>query len=183
MLSPNQAIAQSIKRERERSGLSLSMLASMAGLSKSTLSQIEAGKGNPNIETLWAISTTLGIPFSSFFRETDVKTDLIRVNDGVALSSNTPNFSAVILSKSPALQRRDLYRVRLEKGAIHMSDPHLAGTIEHAFVCHGIMRVGPEERCEEIGPGDYFQYPADVPHKYEAVSDWALILLVIESRN
>ena len=48
-------IARSIRRERERVGLSLSELAKQAGIAKSTLSQLESGTGNPSVETLWAL--------------------------------------------------------------------------------------------------------------------------------
>ena len=50
-MNPTELIASAIGRERERAGLSLSALAAKAGLAKSTLSQLEAGKGNPSIET------------------------------------------------------------------------------------------------------------------------------------
>lgn len=57
-------IAASIRRERERAGLSQTELARRAGLAKSTLSQLESGTGNPSVETLWALGTALSVPFS-----------------------------------------------------------------------------------------------------------------------
>ena len=56
-------IADSLRRERRRTGLSLSEVARRAGLSKSTLSQLESGAGNPSLETLWALAVTLDVPF------------------------------------------------------------------------------------------------------------------------
>src|SRR5256885_15741486 len=61
---PIAVIAASIRRERERAGLSLSELAKRAGIAKSTLSQLESGLGNPSVETLWALGGALGVPFS-----------------------------------------------------------------------------------------------------------------------
>ena len=52
-------IAASIRRERDRSGLSLTELAKRAGIAKSTLSQLESGVGNPSVETLWALGVAL----------------------------------------------------------------------------------------------------------------------------
>jgi len=66
-MTPTAIIAAAIRRERELAQISLSALAAKAGLAKSTLSQLEGGKGNPNVETLWALATALGIPFSSLF--------------------------------------------------------------------------------------------------------------------
>ncbi len=62
---PLALIARSIRRERERVGLSLSELAKQAGIAKSTLSQLESGTGNPSVETLWALGVALGVPFSN----------------------------------------------------------------------------------------------------------------------
>ena len=61
---PLDRIAASIRSERERTGLSLSELARSAGIAKSTLSQLESGAGNPSLETLWALSVALDVPFS-----------------------------------------------------------------------------------------------------------------------
>lgn len=57
-------IAASIRRERERCGLSMAELARRAGIAKSTLSQLESGAGNPSVETLWALGVALNVPFS-----------------------------------------------------------------------------------------------------------------------
>ena len=54
MSQPIEIIAKGLTRERQRAGLSLEV-ARRAGVAKSTLSQLEAGQGNPSIETLWAL--------------------------------------------------------------------------------------------------------------------------------
>ena len=62
---PLATIAAAIRRERERLGISSAELARRAGIAKSTLSQLEAGTGNPSVETLWAIAVVAGVPFSA----------------------------------------------------------------------------------------------------------------------
>ena len=62
--APIAAIAASLQRERKRVGLSLAEVARRAGIAKSTLSQLESGTGNPSVETLWALSVTLDVPFA-----------------------------------------------------------------------------------------------------------------------
>lgn len=180
-MKPTELIASAICREREKVGISLSALASKAGLSKSTLSQLEAGKGNPSIETLWAIATALEIPFSFLFENTTPQSQIIRAQEGLELSSDTSEFSAVLLSKCPPMIRRDLYRINLLQGPARRAEPHPKGTVEHAFVCYGTVRLGPSGSAEKINTGDYFRYPADVPHSYEALSETATILLIMES--
>ena len=62
--TPLAAVAASLRRERTRAGLSLAELARRAGVAKSTLSQLEAGTGNPSLETLWALGVALNVPFA-----------------------------------------------------------------------------------------------------------------------
>ena len=63
-MDPREIIAAALRRERDRAGLSLSELAKRAGIAKSTLSQLESGAGNPSVETLWALSVALDVPFA-----------------------------------------------------------------------------------------------------------------------
>jgi len=182
-MRPAELIASAISRERNKVGLSLSALAAKAGLSKSTLSQLEAGKGNPSIETLWALATALEIPFSFLFEITTSHSQIIRAQEGLELSSDSSEFSTVLLAKCPPMIRRDLYRVSLLQGLARRAEPHPQGTVEHAFVCSGSVRLGPSGGAENINTGDYFRYPADVPHSYEALSETATILLIMESTS
>ncbi len=62
MTQPISVIARSLVRERQRTGLSLAEIARRAGIAKSTLSQLEAGNGNPSPETLWSLCVALDIP-------------------------------------------------------------------------------------------------------------------------
>ena len=48
---------------RGEQGRSLSELARASGIAKATLSALEAGRGNPTIETLSSLATALGVPF------------------------------------------------------------------------------------------------------------------------
>lgn len=180
-MSPTTIIARAITREREAAGLSLSALAARAGLAKSTLSQLEAGKGNPNVETLWAVATALGLPFSALFEAASDPRALIRADEGIALASGHAGFAVVLLDRSGPDRRRDLYRLRLLPGTRREAEPHPRGSVEHAFVCEGRVRLGPPEAPVELGPGDYLRFAGDVRHSYEALAGPALILLVMDA--
>ncbi|WP_420546804.1 helix-turn-helix domain-containing protein [Curvivirga sp.] len=180
-MEPKVVIANAIKRERERAGLSLSALATKADLAKSTLSQLETGNGNPSIETLWAIATALSIPFSFLFEHAVPQHQLIRANAGETISSSVADFSAVLLDKTPIGRMRDIYRIHAKKGEIRHAAAHPNGTMEHAIVSSGQMRVGPSQMTEKLGPGDYYRYPSDIAHSYECLSDDATLILIMDS--
>lgn len=180
-MTPAALIARAIQRERSKAGISLSALAQQAGLAKSTLSQLESGQGNPSIETLWAIAEVLGVPFSHLFELPANEVKLVRATDGAQVPSEAADFETIVLDKCPPNRCRDLYRATVTKGDIRHAEAHPAGTVEHVFVMSGIVRIGPENAAEDLNVGDYFRFPADVNHFYEALTDSALLVVIMES--
>jgi transcriptional regulator with XRE-family HTH domain/quercetin dioxygenase-like cupin family protein len=69
-------IGERIRAERLRRGMSLRALARAVGVSASLVSQIETGKSQPSVSTLYAITTALGVPVEDVFdaaEATDVR--------------------------------------------------------------------------------------------------------------
>ncbi|MET9560241.1 MULTISPECIES: helix-turn-helix domain-containing protein [Streptomyces] len=60
-----------IRRARTAKGMSLRALAREIGVSASLVSQIETGKSQPSVSTLYAITTALAIPVESLFDAED----------------------------------------------------------------------------------------------------------------
>ncbi|GIJ44468.1 XRE family transcriptional regulator [Virgisporangium aliadipatigenens] len=178
--APIEAIARAIRRERERAGLSLTELARRAKLAKSTLSQLEAGTGNPSIETLWALGVALDVPFSRLVDTRSTPTVVIRAGEGPALRSAEANYTGLLLSACPPGARRDLYLITCEPGTPRVAEAHLPGSVEHIVLATGRLRVGPDEEPVELAPGDYARFPGDVPHRYEALTPGTVAVLLME---
>lgn len=178
--APLEVIARSLRRERERTGLSLSELAKRAGIAKSTLSHLESGVGNPSVETLWALGVALEVPFARLVDPPAPTVRVIRAGEGPSVASEQANFIGTLLSSCPPSARRDLYVITLEPGAARVADPHIPGTVEHLTVAAGRIRTGPATSPIELGPGDYAGFPGDVPHTYEALEPGTWAVLVME---
>src|SRR5215813_576417 len=95
---PLEVIAASLKRERERAGLSLTEVARRAGIAKSTLSQLESGTGNPSVETLWALGVALGVPFSQLVEPPAPQIRVVRAGEGPRIHSDHADFTGILLS-------------------------------------------------------------------------------------
>jgi transcriptional regulator with XRE-family HTH domain len=173
-------IAASLRRERDRVGLSLTELARRAGIAKSTLSQLESGTGNPSVETLWALCVALGVPFSRLVEPPAVPVRVIRAGQGPRISSDQAHYTGTLLSAGAPHARRDIYVIELEPGAPRQAQAHLPGTVEHMVVVAGRIRTGPADQPVELGPGDYAAFPGDVPHGYVATEDGTWAVLVME---
>src|SRR5579862_9748661 len=162
-------IAASIRRERDRTGMSLSELARRAGLAKSTLSQLESGTGNPSLETLWALCVTLDVPFSRLLDPPTPETQVIRADEGPTVAAAQADYHATLLASSAPGARCDIYRIAAEPGHARASEPHMPGVVEHTVIGAGRALVGVAGQATELGPGDYIRYPADRPHVFEAL--------------
>jgi transcriptional regulator with XRE-family HTH domain len=176
--APLTVIAASLRRERQRAGLSIGELARRAGIAKSTLSQLEAATGNPSIETLWALSVALNVPFGHFIEPPRPRVQVIRAGDGPVLASARSSYLATLLSTCPPTARRDIYLVSAQPGSPRASDPHMPGLVEHVILSTGRALVGLADEPVELGPADYVAYPGDLPHVFEALEpDTAGVLL------
>ncbi|MFD4295296.1 helix-turn-helix domain-containing protein [Rhodococcus sp. NPDC058505] len=178
--APLDVIAASLRRERDRAGLSLTEVARRAGIAKSTLSQLESGTGNPSVETLWALSVALDIQFAQLIDPPRPRVQVIRADEGPILRSERTDYSATLVASCPPNARRDIYRIDVEPGPPRESEPHLPGTVEHVLVGSGRALVGLLDDPVELGPGDYIAYPGDVAHVFQALERGTRAVLVSE---
>jgi transcriptional regulator with XRE-family HTH domain len=176
----NALIAASLRRERQRAGLSLTELARQAGIAKSTLSQLESGAGNPSVETLWALGVALGVPFSRLVDPPRPDVRVIRAGEGPVTYAERASYAATLLASCPPSARRDIYRVQAQPGEPRISEPHMPGTIEHVVLGTGRALAGPSGEPVELGPGDYVVYPGDVPHVFDGLEPDTTAVIVME---
>src|SRR5919106_2859248 len=154
-------VAANVRMLRMQADLTLADLAAAAGLGKSTLAQLESGKGNPSVETLWAIAAALQVPFARIVEEVRPSLRVVRARDVPAMrSEETPGWAGRLLSASHGRGTFDLYALDLEAGAVRHADPHHAGVTEHLLVVTGRLRAGPAGNTVELGTGDLVTFGA-----------------------
>jgi len=173
------AVASNVRALRLDAGLTLNDLAAAAGLGKSTLAQLESGKANPSVETLWAIAAALKVPFARLVEEERTALRVVRARDVPPMhSAETPGWAGRLLTASHGRGTFDLYSLDLDEGAVRHADAHHSGVVEHLVVVVGRLRVGPETRTVELEAGDLVTFAADVPHVYEAIETTHCVLLM-----
>jgi XRE family transcriptional regulator, regulator of sulfur utilization len=163
-----------LRELREARGLSVSQLARLTGLGKGTLSELESGRRNPTLQTLFAVTTALGVPISAALPPGDVQHPGSEPISGDAID-------AVLVDRFlDAESTTELYRTRLRAGRRQDSEPHAAGVTEHWIIYAGTVAMGPVDRMVHLVPGDSTRFTADVPHRYvvDGGSDVAATLLV-----
>ncbi|MBF6328345.1 helix-turn-helix domain-containing protein [Nocardia transvalensis] len=145
---------------REARGMSLSELARTSEIGKGTLSELESGRRNPTLETLYALTTALHVPLSTVLTAAAAHPGI----SGQAVD-------AVLLDRFDGSDAvTETYRIRIRAGARQESTAHAPGTVEYVLVLSGTARFGNLTAPRLLGPGMHARCPADIPHLYEAVS-------------
>lgn len=172
-------VAANVRTLRAQAEMTLADLAAAAGLGKSTLAQLESGKGNPSVETLWAIAAALKVPFARIVEEVRPSLKVVRAADVPPMhSAETPGWAGRLLTASHGRGTFDLYALDLEQGAVRHADPHHPGVLEHLVVVVGRLRAGPANEPVLLEQGDMVTFAADVPHVYEALETTHCVLLM-----
>jgi transcriptional regulator with XRE-family HTH domain len=175
-------VGTNVRRLRERAGISLRELAARAAVSTSTLSNLEAGVGNPGVETLVTIAGALGVPFSELVvpHEPDVRVQ--RADEGIVVTAEAAPFTSRLLLTASGRSVTEVYEATMEPPKLYQAEPHLPGLSESVILVHGRMRVGPLGGEVELGPGDRATFTADQPHTYQALAAHTRAILVLNYR-
>jgi transcriptional regulator with XRE-family HTH domain len=178
--APLDAVAANLRRLRAARSLSTVELARRAGVARATLAQLEAGRGNPTLETLYALANTLGVGLGEVIAPAAVdEVEVVRAAEGARVAGTAVR--ARLVARLPARVALELYDLSLRAGRRQRSQPHPAGVVEHLLVHAGRVRAGPQSAPVELGPGDYARYAADVRHVYEALEPEVRATLVMQT--
>ena len=167
----SRTVGAAIRERRLRRGASLGDLARLSGLSKTILSRIESGTGNPSIETLWRISEALQVPFGALLDPpAGPAVKVVRRGDGSQLGADSGMVTHVLHGDGRP-RRTELYELGFAPGTEHRTASHLPGTEEVIVCLQGRLRAGPDHEPVDLGPGDAVVFAAASAHAYIALGD------------
>ena len=170
-------VGTNLRQLRSERNLSLSDLARTSGVAKATLSALEAGRGNPTLETLSALAAALHIPMGDLITAADpAPVTVVRGDEGTNVPG-TANDLRLIARFTPG-GTVEVYEAVWTKRSTRNAGGHGPGTREHVFVTRGGLKVGPLDREVGLSSGDYATFAADEPHLYEARANTRALLLM-----
>ncbi|MFI6011119.1 helix-turn-helix domain-containing protein [Streptomyces sp. NPDC051243] len=179
-----------IRQARQARGTSLRALAREVGVSASLISQIETGKSQPSVSTLYAITTALGISVESLF---DAGEDRATARPAAALPHALAAFAADPARRIGPLVTPDEREVlELDSGVVWERLGHVPGAdvdfllvtyrpggassssgglmrhagTEYGYLTSGelILTLGFDEYT--LRPGDSVCFESTTPHRY-----------------
>jgi transcriptional regulator with XRE-family HTH domain len=166
-----EVIAGNLRRLRTARRMSLATLATRADVAKATLANLEQGRGNPTIETLWSLALGLGVAFSDLLEDRrETSTVVVRAEQGARVRGSTQGgkLDLRLLDRVERGGLVEVFAMFLPARTDHLGSPHGDGVIERVFVHAGTITVGPAGDPLTLGPGDYARYSGDGPHVYRS---------------
>lgn len=178
--SVRDVLAGNLRRARLERGLSLSELSRRSKIGKATLSQLEAGAGNPTIETVFSLSRALQVPISDLLDHQEPSgLTVVRAADVEVLRGEGVDLRPLRGIESGGAMF-EVYDQRVRAGRRQDSLGHV-GT-EHTIVQAGRLGVRVDDRDVELGPGDYVSFDARLPHAYTALAGPVRSVLLLQYR-
>lgn len=176
------AVGARVRELREQGGHTLSALARLAGIGKASLSELEQGRRNPTLATLYALAGPLGVPLVALLGDTPGATS----TDG-SLSARLLHVDRHPVEgdeDGTVTSTTEVYWIELPPGGVRSSPAHPAGVVEHVHLVRGDLTVAVADAAPAtLAPGDSHRWGADVPHTYAAGPDGAAAVNTIVTRG
>lgn len=159
-------IAANTKQIREQKKLTLDAAASITGVSRSMLAQIEKGEVNPTISVLWKIANGYKVSFTSLTEERGEVVSVVRQADIQPLSEDEGRYLNYPIFPFDEQRLFETYRIVIQAGGRLSAQPHLKGAVEYLTVFAGEAEIVLDGERLLLSKGDSVRFCADVPHGY-----------------
>ena len=182
----NLDIGNELRRVRLAKKLSLRNVASAVGVSASLLSQVETGKTQPSVSTLYSLVNHLGISLDGLMKGRDTlaaqteTTEKYQDGDDSIIRRRADN--PVIEMENGVIWERladagsdvaDPLMVTYAPGSSSSVEGKLMrhAALEYGVIIEGTLTLRVEWETYELFPGDSFSFDAGRPHLYENKSN------------
>lgn len=158
-------LAKNIEKLRRQKNLSQQKFAELAGIPRSTLTNIESGIGNPSLTNLVKISVGLGVSIEELLSRP--RTDCVLIKAQQILVQNRSGGHVRVHHLMPDnIKGLEIDRLEFDAEAVMGGQPHLPGTKEYLTVLQGEVMVYVAGETFAVSKGDLLAFSGDQAHSY-----------------
>src|SRR3954447_4748091 len=166
-------VAPRLRQVREQRGLTLTVAAAHAGMSKSTLSRLENGQRRPSLELLLPLAHVYRVPIDDLVGAPEVGDPRIR------LKPRRVNGRTVLpLTRPGGVQA---WKIVIPVGQTR-PDLRTHDGFEWLYVLTGRMRLVLADQDLTLGPGEAAEFDTQLPHWFGSTGEGAAEVLSIFGR-
>jgi transcriptional regulator with XRE-family HTH domain len=170
------SIAESLREERTRAGLTLEQLAQRAELSTAHLSRLESGERQPSVAALLALSRALGVSMSTLLGERR-GTPAVATYPPGARSQEANGLVITPCSGFPGSSTLEALQIRISPERVP-PDPARHRGEEWIYVVTGRLRLEFDGQVHLLEAGSTAHFDASRPHRLGAEDGTAEVLVV-----
>ena len=178
----SQLVCDRVRSIRKSKGWTLEQLASLSGVSRSMLSQIERGAANPTLGVAFRIAQAFGMSLGDLVDvpQPGGRIDVVRADDRSSMFRDDEQCRIRTLSPLHLEKDVEFYELTLKVGGSLVSAPHYEGTREFLTIERGRVRLTSGEETSELSEGDSVHYPADVPHRIDNLGPGEAVAFLVD---
>jgi transcriptional regulator with XRE-family HTH domain len=170
------SLAESLREERARAGLTLEQLARRSELSVPHLSRLESGERQPSVAALISLSRALGVPLSTLLGERKAAPAIsVYLGEGVTHQANGLTISG--RSGFPGSSTIQALHIIIDPDR-SPSNPARHRGEEWVYVVSGSLRLEFEDQVHHLPPGATAHFDANCPHRLGAEGVTTEVLVV-----
>lgn len=174
-MNPVDNIGAVLKRVRFERNLTLDETATITGVSKAMLGQIERGESNPTISILWKISTGLRISFSELLGSESNTYESINIESIDPVYESDGKMILYDVFPFNPMTGFEYFFIKLLPGAAHTSTAHQNSTEEHIVVTQGTLSLTVDSQSFELKAPAALKFKANRTHSYTNKGDETVI--------
>src|SRR5687768_2879343 len=160
-------LAQRIRAERARRGLSLDTLAERSGVSRSMLSAVERGEKVPTVLVLDRIATGLDTTIARFLGDERRARVIVLPADQQDVAEDPSGWERRVLSPVLPGVEFEFMRTTIGPGVdAGVFSPHAPGSREYVAVERGTLRLTLDGEVHLLRAGDSIYYDGDCAHGF-----------------
>jgi transcriptional regulator with XRE-family HTH domain len=175
-------VGSNLRRLRARMGYSLKRLASVSGVSRGMIGQIETGKSIPTVGLLSRLAEALDVELVSLLvAQQAPTTTILRRARAKTIQTSDGRFTARALSKRDT-RGVEFFEFSIARAHYEEGDRRAPGVRAHVVVAAGIVAVSiAGEPVVTLAAGDGLIFAADAAHGYHNVGDDEATLYLVLS--
>jgi transcriptional regulator with XRE-family HTH domain len=167
-------VGDRLKRLRVRRRMTLTGVAAMTGISKSTMSRLETGQRRPTLELLLALSRVYRVPLGDLVGAPEEGDPRVQLKPG-----RVRGRTVIPLTRQPDGMQAWKIVIPTSKAT---PEPRTHDGYEWIYVLSGHMRFVLGDRDQVLGPGDVASFDTAVPHWFGSTGDEPAEILSIFGR-
>jgi len=177
----SQVLCERVSELRKTNKLTLNQLASVSGVSRSMLSQIERGQANPTLAVTFRIAQAFGISIGELVEQPGSHSNIDIVHGADPKNLFRADQECQIRTLSPLHMEKSVeyYELRIAPKAGLKSAAHFEGTRELVTITQGSATIQSGSSTSALTAGDSAHYRADLEHSIENSGKFELICFLV----